>query len=97
MGSNSSKAVIIIGVLIALGLGLFGGYMIGNMNANKTEEQSASTVSTEQTDLRVGLNNLLREHVTSSLVVTRNIAIVFVRQPGPVCAAEKSHAVYFNA
>jgi len=73
MGSNSSKAVIIIGVLIALGLGLFGGYMIGNMNANKTEEQSASTVSTEQTDLRVGLNNLLREHVTSSLVVTRNI------------------------
>ena len=73
MGSNSSKAGIIIGVLIALGLGLFGGYMIGNMNANKTEEQSASTVSTEQTDLRVGLNNLLREHVTSSLVVTRNI------------------------
>jgi len=73
MGSNSSKAGIIIGVLIALGLGLFGGYMIGNMNANKTEEQSASTASTEQTDLRVGLNNLLREHVTSSLVVTRNI------------------------
>ncbi len=74
MESNSSKAVIIIGVLIALGIGLFGGYAIGNMNADKTETQSVSMEqSTKQTDLRVAMNNFLREHVSSSLVVTRNI------------------------
>jgi len=75
MESKTSKLVAIVAVLVALGLGLFGGYMIGNnMDDMDTNESAATTSqSTKQADLRVAMNNMLREHVTSSLVVTRNI------------------------
>lgn len=74
MESNSSKIVIIVGVVVALALGIFSGYMLGNNNNNMSSTQSnVAKQSTGQADLRVGLNNMLREHVTSSLVVTRNI------------------------
>jgi len=74
MENNTSKIVAVVAVLVALGLGLFGGYMIGNNMDDMQKNDSAMTQqSTKQADLRVALNNLLREHVTSSLVVTRNI------------------------
>jgi len=74
MESKTSKLVAIVAVVVALGLGLFGGYMIGNnMDDMDTNESATTQQSTKQADLRVALNNMLREHVTSSLVVTRNI------------------------
>lgn len=74
MERKSSSLVIVIGVLVALGLGLFGGYMIGNMNKDNTQSNmTAQEQSTKEADLRVTLNNLLREHVTTNLVVNRNI------------------------
>jgi len=74
MENNTSKVVAFVAVLVALGLGLFGGYMIGNnMDDMKKNDSAMTQQSTKQADLRVALNNLLREHVTSSLVVTRNI------------------------
>jgi len=74
MENNTSKVVAFVAVLVALGLGLFGGYMIGNnMDDMRTNDSAMTQQSTKQADLRVALNNLLREHVTSSLVVTRNI------------------------
>jgi hypothetical protein len=74
MENNTSKIVAFVAVLVALGLGLFGGYMIGNNMDDMNSNESAMTQqSTKQADLRVSLNNMLREHVTSSLVVTRNI------------------------
>jgi len=74
MESNTSKAAAVLGIVLALGLGIFGGYMIG-MNSTEKDMNTSSTTqqSTKEADLRVGLNNLLREHVSSSLVVTRNI------------------------
>lgn len=74
MESSTSKTAAILAVVAALALGTFGGYMIGNNKSDMDSGESASmTQSVEQADLRVGLNNALREHVTSSLVVTRNI------------------------
>jgi hypothetical protein len=74
MESSTSKIVTVVAVLVALGVGIFGGYMIGNMNSDKDMNNSSSMAqSTKQADLRVAMNNLLREHVTSSLIVTRNI------------------------
>jgi len=74
MESKTSKLVAIVAVLVALGLGLFGGYMIGNnMDDMNTNESATTEQSTAKADLRVALNNALREHVTSSLTVTRNI------------------------
>lgn len=76
MESSSSKIVIVVGVILALGIGIFSGYMLGNNKEDMNSSQNSSTTTTQSTkeaDLRVALNNLLREHVTSSLVVTRNI------------------------
>ena len=74
MESKTSKLVAIVAILVALGLGLFGGYMIGNnMDDMNTNESATTEQSTAKADLRVALNNALREHVTSSLTVTRNI------------------------
>ncbi len=75
MERKTSSLIIVLAVLVALGVGVFGGYMIGNNTSNKEMQSTASTSeeSTKVADLRVTLNNLLREHVTSSLVVTRNI------------------------
>jgi len=74
MESSTSKLVTVVAILVALGIGIFGGYMIGNnMKMDSSKNTSSTQESTKQADLRVAMNNLLREHVTSSLVVTRNI------------------------
>jgi hypothetical protein len=74
MENKSSRLVAVVAVVAALAVGVFGGYAIGNMNKDMGMKDSASTQqSTKVADLRVGMNNLLREHVTSSLTVTRNI------------------------
>ena len=74
MENKSSRLVTVVAVVAALAVGVFGGYAIGNMNKDMGMKDSASTQqSTKVADLRVGMNNLLREHVTSSLTVTRNI------------------------
>jgi hypothetical protein len=74
MENKSSRLVAVVAVVAALAVGVFGGYAIGNMNKDMEMKDSASTQqSTKVADLRVGMNNLLREHVTSSLTVTRNI------------------------
>lgn len=73
---NGSKVLIGALVIVALAVGGFAGAMIG-MN-NKMKDTSTSTTEVAKADssaakLRVDLNNLLREHVSSSLIVTRNI------------------------
>jgi hypothetical protein len=74
MENKSSRLVAVVAVVAALAVGVLGGYAIGNMNKDMGMKDSASTQqSTKVADLRVGMNNLLREHVTSSLTVTRNI------------------------
>lgn len=75
---NSSTVLTIVAIVVALGIGGVVGAMIG-MNNNKMNTTVSSTTGKEAADskaakLRVDLNNLLREHVSSSLVVTRNIA-----------------------
>ena len=73
MEPKTSKTVVVLAAVVALAIGTFGGYMIGNMSKMEVKENTMSEQSTEKADLRVGLNNALREHVTSSLTVTRNI------------------------
>ena len=73
MENNTSKIAVVLSVVVALTLGVFGGYMIGNMKDTDSNASASTEQSVKQADLRVGLNNALREHVTSSLVVTRNI------------------------
>jgi hypothetical protein len=74
---NSSKVFIVIAIIAALGLGTLVGAQIGMKNKETTMQSTTSTsvaADSSQAKLRVDLNNLLREHVSSSLIVTRNIA-----------------------
>ena len=77
MKNSTSKILVVVAIVAALGIGTLVGSMIG-MNAEK--DMQANTTTTEvaadssAAKLRVDLNNLLREHVSSSLIVTRNIA-----------------------
>lgn len=65
-------------VALVLGGGL--GYAVGmnkddgGVSRTATTSQTAMTNTASAVDLRVGMNNLLREHVSSSLDVTRAIA-----------------------
>lgn len=75
--NNNSKILTAVLIVIALGVGGVAGAAIG-MN-NKMEDKTVSSTSMVTQDssaakLRVDLNNLLREHVSTSLTVTRNIA-----------------------
>jgi hypothetical protein len=78
MQSTSSKIILVIAIVSSLGLGTLLGSMISmNMNNNGNGQSSTSTsnvaADSSAAKLRVDLNNLLREHVSSSLTVTRNI------------------------
>jgi len=76
MTSASTKAAVIVGIVLALAVGTFAGYMIKNNMVEMDSQTSTVTMtasSTKAADLRVTMNNLLREHVSSSLIVTRNI------------------------
>ena len=76
MTSASTKAAVIVGIVLALAVGTFAGYIIKNNMVEMDSQTSTVTTtasSTKAADLRVTMNNLLREHVSSSLIVTRNI------------------------
>lgn len=76
MNNSSSKIFVVVAIIAALGVGTLLGSMI-NMNDDK--DMTTHTMTTKVTadssaaKLRVDMNNLLREHVSSSLTVTRNI------------------------
>lgn len=74
--NTNSKILTVVAIVAALGIGTLIGSMIG---MNKTDSTQMSSETNQSADsaaakLRVDLNNLLREHVSSSLTVTRNIA-----------------------
>ena len=78
MHKESSKMSIVIAAIVALVIGGTAGYAAGmnkhddSSNAH-TSTMQASVTTTKAADLRVGLNNLLREHVSTSVAVTRDI------------------------
>lgn len=73
-----SSSKVIVGTLVALVIGLGGGYAIassmgGNENGSTTKNASvAPTTDTKAADLRVILNALEREHVSLASQATRN-------------------------
>lgn len=74
---KSKTATIIVAAAIALVVGMGGGYLIGmgmksddNMSMNSGNMSSTTPKSAQ---LGVTLDGLLREHVSTSLTVTRNI------------------------
>lgn len=74
---NSSIVTTIVAVIVALGIGGVVGAMIGMNNKMDTTVSSSNgkmAAESSAAKLRVDMNNLLREHVSSSLTVTRNIA-----------------------
>lgn len=76
---NTSKLLIAAAIVVALGIGTLAGTMIGMKNddtSGNTQSNASTNVAADSAaaKLRVDLNNLLREHVSSSLTVTRNIA-----------------------
>ena len=74
MKSGTSVAVIILAIVASLAVGTFAGYAIKGMGSDMTTTTNETMEqSTKVADLRVGLNNLLREHVTTNLTVTRDI------------------------
>jgi hypothetical protein len=74
MKSGASTAVLILAIVAALAVGTFTGYAIKNgMSDSDTANNTTMEQSTKVADLRVGLNNLLRQHVTTNLTVTRDI------------------------
>lgn len=75
MENSSSKIAVIIAIIVALGIGGLVGAMIGkNMESKTMQSVSTASADSKEAKLRVDMNNLLREHVSSSLTVTRNIA-----------------------
>lgn len=80
MNENTPKSMIAIAAIVALVLGGGIGYAAGasgsqyeNTSSNANVQTSAKEPSAPAANLRVGMNNLLREHVSTSLDVTRNI------------------------
>lgn len=77
---DKSKSGLLITGIVALVLGGGLGYAVGMNNDDGVVSRTASSNQSEMAssasaiDLRVGMNNLLREHVSSSLDVTRAIA-----------------------
>lgn len=78
MDNTSAKTGIMVGIIVALIVGLGGGYLLGkNMESDdkksNTSSQQNMTSNEKTAQLGVTLDGLLREHVSSSLTVTRNI------------------------
>ncbi len=76
MEHTNSKAGMIIGIIVALVIGMGGGYAIGKSmqsNDNTSMSQDTKTTINKTGELNVALDGLLREHVTTSLAVTRTI------------------------
>ena len=79
MDKSSHGAALIVGI-VALVLGGGAGYVLGmnkdmmEASSNNNSQQSSMVITSPAADIRVGMNNLLREHVSSSLDVTRAIA-----------------------
>lgn len=76
--TTTSKSTVIVGVIIALLVGVGGGYAIGNsMESDKDNKTTSSETQMKSSDkaaqLGVTMDGLLREHVSTSLTVTRNI------------------------
>lgn len=74
--SSGSKALVVVLVaVVAMLAGGLVGYMLGDRTKNEENMQTSAPVSatTEAANLRVTMNNLLREHVTTNLEVTYNI------------------------
>jgi hypothetical protein len=75
--NTNSKILVAVAVVIALGIGTLAGTMIGK-SKDDTNQMNTTTSNvapdSASAKLRVDLNNLLREHVSTSLTVTRNIA-----------------------
>lgn len=80
MNENKSKTAVVVAGIVALVIGGGVGYAAGaSMDNTHNSTTSNAQMKVEEptapaADLRVGMNNLLREHVSSSLNVTRNIA-----------------------
>lgn len=76
MNTTGSKVFFLIAVVVALGLGALAGAALSMKKDGESSQASTSTVAADSAaaKLRVDLNNLLREHVSTSLTVTRNIA-----------------------
>jgi hypothetical protein len=77
MNKGTGTAVAVLGIVAALAVGTFTGYAIKNNNMDSNMSNTATTESKESAtkvaDLRVGLNNLLRQHVSTNLQVNRDI------------------------
>lgn len=82
MESHSKWSMAAVMLVVGLLVGGLGGWAFADMNKeNHDMDKTMQSVSekspnpaTKSADLRVTLNNLLREHVSSSLDVTRTIA-----------------------
>lgn len=81
MNNSTSKSMVMVAGIVALVLGGGIGYAAGASMDNgqsaspmaNSKQVSVKEPSAPAADLRVGMNNLLREHVSSSLDVTRSI------------------------
>lgn len=78
MENSSAKSGLVVGVVVALIVGMGGGYLIGkSMDSDKDTKTNSSQQAANSTDkataLGITLDGLLREHVSTSLTVTRNI------------------------
>lgn len=75
MNTTTSKLLVVIGIIAALGIGVLAGSALGMKDKNESQNNNtvAVTADSPAAKLRVDMNNLLREHVSSSLTVTRNI------------------------
>ena len=73
---ETNTSMVLIAGVIALIVGGGLGYVLGmnKMDMGTKDANQMSMVESPAIDLRVGMNNLLREHVSSSLDVTRTIA-----------------------
>lgn len=75
MSNTTSKLLVVIGIIAALGIGVLAGSAIGMKDKSDSQSNNTVEVSADSpaAKLRVDMNNLLREHVSTSLAVTRNI------------------------